>query len=174
MSKIEKDEHRFVVVRRGVDQAGPFEEGDAVTTYELVEPWPFAALPAHSGMHRDVDEYAAAVRKYANRNEHWAVKRTLRCDCRSQRAIAYLVMHLPSERLWVTMRNERVPTWGHRVDGWDDNQGWPLHGRPSEAPHMGGVTTCNGCHCSWIVYSFPDSAGAVKIKNVAHGARVRA
>lgn len=165
---------RFVVVRRDVDPTLPLAEGDPVTTYELVDPWPYADLAPHSGRHVELDEYAAVVRRYSNQDQHWRIHKVHRCDCKSRRQVAQVLVHRPTHRLWVTTVGERPPSALGDVPHDEKGDGMPLHGSEGEQPCPVGVATCGGCGRSWLVVAFDDRAELLLIAGGTHGAAVAA
>lgn len=166
-----KNEHRFLVLREGIDARQAVAVGDPVTTYELAESWPYSDLPPHRGRHVEDDRYYESVMKYANLEAHWRIQDQLRCNCRQRRTIAQLLVHKPSARLWVTHKPERVPL-GFRGVLEHRGNGYPLHGAKGEAPHVHGVASCTGCRQRWLVVSFVDRAELLLIAGATHGASV--
>ncbi|MDP9822769.1 hypothetical protein J2S59_002578 [Nocardioides massiliensis] len=144
-----------------------------MTTYELADPWPYAHLSAHSGRHESVDVYARAVIEYANDDEHWRVQQALTCTCRSRRTIAEMVVHVPSARLWVSMKPERIPSAFRKAPSIAE-AAYPLHGVAGEAPHVHGIASCkaSGCGKRWLVVSFTDRAELLRIADATHGAKI--
>lgn len=166
-----QDQHGFLVVREGIEPDKPIEVGDPVTTYELGEPWPYSALRPHRGRHVSDDEYYAAVVQYANQAKHWRVQEQLRCVCKERRTVAQLLVHGPTGRLWVTHKPERIPNQFRALLD-QRSTGYPLHGAPGEAPHIHGISSCNGCRKRWLVVSFVDRAELIRILKATHGAKV--
>lgn len=160
--------HGAIVVRHG-SQHDPIRAGDEITTYELGEPFPYLTWPPHQGRHPDVDTYADAVLGLAH-DDDWRVQKSYYCDCRQRRSVAQLLVHVPTKRLWVSMKPERVPAAFRRGPSGVD--GFPLHGVPGEAPHVNGVTSCKGCDKRWLVVSFPDAVELFHVRRARHGARI--
>ena len=163
------DELRFLVHREGIESHLPIEAGQEVTTYELGEPWPYRDLPPHSGCSQELVDYQNAVLDHANGPADWRVERSLNCDCRQRRTVAQVLVHRPSARKWVTAKPERVPS-AFRKDV--RVNGWVLHGREGEAPHVGAVASCKGCDKRWLIISFVDDAMMLPVKAATHGAQV--
>ncbi|WGX96908.1 hypothetical protein [Nocardioides sp. L-11A] len=161
----------YVVLREGIDVNVPFAVGDPVTTYEIAGQWPYAALPPHSGRHVEDDRYREAVVQFANSKEDWRIQEQLLCDCRDRRTIAQLLVHIPTSRVWVTHKPERVPLEHRGVLELRSN-GYPLHGVRDEAPHVHGVASCSGCRKRWLVVSFVDHAELIHVLRATHGARI--
>jgi hypothetical protein len=161
----------YLVVRRGIDNRTPFAVGDDVVTYKLAEPWPYATLPPHSGHDVELQQYSEAVLRHANDGDVWRIHSVLRCDCgKGASTLAQVLVHGPSARLWVTMaRQEFVPA--ALRNGQQPREGWPLHGRPGEAPHVGEVASCK-CGNRWLVVSFTDRAETLRIDQARHGAKI--
>lgn len=159
-----------IVVREGKDNRLPMEPGDDVITYELEgDSWPYADLPPHEGMHVELARYMDAVLQHANDPQHWRVVETLRCEC--YRAVGYLLAHSPSGRLWVTTKTESIPTAFQRSQS-RGREGWALHGKKGQAPHVGAVASCKGCDKRWLVVSFIDRAEMLRVVDARHGAKV--
>jgi hypothetical protein len=161
------DKLRFLVVRRGVDEGIPWAAGDPVTTYELVEPWPYAELSAHGGHDHALVAYMEAVgveMGSADPAELWREDSALYCSCTARRKLVTVVVHRKSGRRWVSPRRDRK---AQRPPDF-----WPLHGREGEGPHYGDVSQCNGCNARWLVISFSDHAELIGIKSVRYGAEV--
>lgn len=166
------DSPGYVVMREGIDNEFPFEAGDPVTTYELGDKYPYTSLPPHRGRHATDDAYFEAVATYANQEEHWRVQKHLRCDCKSWRSIARLMVHIPSNRQWVFHNPEDVAKPFRTLVLKERNLAYPLHGAPGEAPHVHGVSSCNGCDKRWLVVSFHDDAEIIHVQGAIHGAKV--
>lgn len=162
--------HGFIVVGHDKAPTAPFEVGDPVTTYELGEPLPFGDRP-HSGHTQALLNYEEDVQKHANADEDWRVQEQLYCNCPSRRAVAQVLVHEPSSRLWVTAKPERVPA-AFRRQGHGLVEGWAMHGAAGDSPHIGGVASCKGCDKRWLVISFADGAQLIRIKSATHGAYV--
>lgn len=149
----------------------PVQAGDPVTMYTLGEPWHYGDLAPHEGCSQELDEYQTFVVQHANSEDDWRVQDLLRCDCKQRRVVAQVLVHLPSARLWATAKPERVPMAFRKADH-GAVEGWALHGKPGEAPHVGAVSSCKGCDKRWLVLSFPDRAELLHIAAATHGATI--
>lgn len=167
----DSQEFGAIVVRPGVDLSVPVAPGDDVVTYLLGERYPYTDLPPHRGCTMDLVRYQDAVMRYTNSENSWAVRDKLRCDC--YRVVAQVLVHLPSDRLWVSMRPERVPAEFRGGAGRaTDEIVYAMHGVDGEAPHVGGVVSCNGCDKRWLVVSFAEQAELFRIASATHGAKI--
>lgn len=158
----------FIVHREGVDPRVPFSVGDEVDTYELAgELRSYYELPAHTGHTPALLAYEADVVQRQNEDEHWSVRRVLRCTCRRQ--VAQVLFHLPSGRLWVVVTApEWVPAAMRKGDPPAGPVGHPLHGSRGEAPCTPDAVSCPGCDARWFVLSFADRAELVPICRATH------
>jgi hypothetical protein len=129
----------FLVVRRGVPAAHEaMRVGDAVETYQLLDPLPITRPVAVPPLvpwdaHAEARRLAPAVRSLAKSKE-WRTGHTHGCLCKHPRASLATELVAPNGQRWVLVnRPESIPTSFRRAEHTDEPTAWPLHSEPTGA-----------------------------------------